>query len=104
MSKILTVKFPVEQPKVKRDKKGNVIPGPTLDEDAVRAWLHEQLEPQVRAKLGEQVELRVVPGRTFEIRPEGLQAKAVDVREIVGDLIGEVMGEFDAESFMREPA
>lgn len=104
MGKMITVKFAIQQPTPKRDKNGAMLPGPTIDETAVLDWVHEQLQPNVEREFGADVELRVVPGRTLDVRLDGTFVQAPkDVKNTVGKLLGLVMEEFDAEPFVREP-
>jgi hypothetical protein len=73
-----------------------------LDQDAMQADLHAQLEPLLKAQLGEETELRLERGATNEIRVEGRFAlKPNEVKSIVSETLGEVMDAFDPSGYTR---
>ncbi|PYE50960.1 hypothetical protein DES52_11627 [Deinococcus yavapaiensis KR-236] len=72
-------------------KKGNIT--------AVLEWVHEKLQPAVKRALGEDINVRVIPGRALDVRlDKSFTASPKDVRELVGD----IMSEFDVEPFIRQ--
>lgn len=104
MSRKLLVRFVVSQPRPERDAKGNPKPTPRIDEARLLAAVQENLTPAIHQKYGP-VELQIVPSKASEIRLDGAWVdKATNVREAVGEMIGEVMDGIDITEFMTHPA
>ena len=74
---------------------------PAINQDAMRADLHRQLEVLLKARLGDEVALRLEMGATSDIRLEGrFELKPNEVKAMVSGALGEVMGSFDPSGYM----
>ncbi len=93
MAQLITIRF--AQP---RQTRGGT---PAMNNEAMRADLHAQLEPLLRAQLGEETELRLEEGANNDIRVDGrFSFKPNQVKQIVGDTLGDVMENFDASGYV----
>jgi hypothetical protein len=73
---------------------------PAINQDAMRADLHGQLETLLKARLGDEVALRLEMGATSDIRLEGrFSLKPNEVKGIVSEALGEVMESFDPSGY-----
>jgi hypothetical protein len=78
----------------------NTQSAPAINQDAMRADLHRQLEVILKARLGNEVALRLELGATSDIRLEGrFQLKPNEVKGIVSEALGEVMESFDPSGY-----
>lgn len=64
--------------------------------------LQASLEPQVKADLGEDVELQVIAARQADIRLNNVKPKGgvTEWKEALGEAIGDVMGDLDPDDFL----
>jgi uncharacterized lipoprotein YajG len=93
MSQVITIRF--AQP---RPGRGGSSPG--LDHVAMRVDLHAQLEPLLKAQLGQDTQLRLEEGANNDIRVEGrFSMKANEVKQVVSQTLGDVMENFDASGY-----
>ncbi len=91
MSQLVVIRF--AEP---RNTKG----APALDQDAMQADLHTQLEAALRAQLGDDVKLRLERGASNDIRLEGkFSMKPGEVKAIVSEVLGEIMDAFDPSGY-----
>ena len=73
---------------------------PATHQDAMRADLHHQLELLLKARLGDEVALRLEMGATSDIRLEGrFSLKPNEVKAAVSEALGEVMESFDPSGY-----
>ena len=104
MSRKLLVRFVVSQPRVERDVKGNPKPTARIDEDRFLSAIQSSLTHAIDQKYGP-VDLQVIASRASEIRIDGSWTdKASNVRETVGEMLGEVMDNIDITEYLIHPA
>jgi CO dehydrogenase nickel-insertion accessory protein CooC1 len=93
MSQLVVIRF--AQPRGNK----NVL---SIDQDAMQADLHAQLEVLLKARLGEETRLRLEQGATNDIRLEGrFSMKPLEVKAVVSEVLGEVMDGFDPSGYTR---
>lgn len=75
-------------------------PAPMLNTRALFADLRRQLEPNLKAKLGPDIELFLSIGEVGSVKVQGLLAK--DGRKIAEQILAELMADFDLGEYVLE--